>query len=66
MTDNQQKDLFDFVQQSGNSISDVIDQMLKEGWIDDHGHKVGANIKMLALKDTLERAIEINKLYYNG
>lgn len=66
MNEQQHKDLYDFLQSSGNAISDVFDQMLKGGWVDEEGHLVPLNKAMLNLKDVLENAIELNKRYYNA
>lgn len=41
------------LQQVGDSIADAIEQMLKGNWRDDHDHDVRNNVKMIALKDTL-------------
>ena len=40
----------------GDAAADVIEQMLKGHWVDDHGHDVSLNMAMLDLKNALRIA----------
>ena len=60
------EELFNFVQKTGNTIANVIEQMLLGNWIDDEGHLVSLNRAMLDLKGTLETAIGLNTKYYGA
>jgi hypothetical protein len=41
------------LQDTGDKIADVISQLVKGGWTDDHGHWVGDNVSMIRLRDQL-------------
>ena len=57
---NQENSLIDMeaalkplLQKTGDSIADMLEQMLKGNWRDDHGHDVKMNATMITLKVVL-------------
>lgn len=46
-------DMRRMMQDTGDAIADVLNQMLKGDWHDDHGHAVKMNAQMLHLRDVL-------------
>jgi len=45
----------------GDSVADVFEQMNKGNWVDDHGHDVQMNAKMLNLLPIMEKAVMFSK-----
>ena len=55
------RDMRDMMQDTGDAIADVFNQMIKGNWKDDHDHDVRMNRAMCRLKDVLAAMIEYRK-----
>lgn len=47
---NMEKDIIPLLQDTGDRITRVFEQMIKSNWQDDHGHDVRMNVAMLDLR----------------
>lgn len=59
-------DLHALVLSMGDAIADVITQMLKGNWVDDHGHPVTNNVAMIALGNSLNGASAFAEMRSQG
>ena len=53
----QRDGLLDLVNEFGDSVTDMFEQMTRGSWIDDHGHSVLSNTQMLALQKVVTKAM---------
>ena len=53
MTEQLKADLVPLLQNTGDAIADVLDQLIKCDWVDSLGHEVKFSSEMLRLKDQL-------------
>lgn len=51
------------LQQTGDGIADLFEQMSQGNWRDDHGHDVKLNAAMINLKDVLRDIMVFRTLY---
>src|SRR5580692_2012807 len=49
-------EMYELIEQFGDTITDMFEQMLRGHWVDDHGHDATLNIKMMALKRLIFKA----------
>jgi len=47
------------IQRFGDAAADVIEQMIRGKWRDDHDHDVQLNVAMVRLKEALLAAVEM-------
>ena len=47
----------ELIDEFGDHVTDMFEQMIKGKWTDDKGHGVQMNSAMLALKETVKKAI---------
>lgn len=52
-------EMYVLIEEFGDVISDMFEQMIRGHWVDDHGHDVQLNQKMIALKPLIIRAIAL-------
>lgn len=46
------------IQEMGDAIAHIMNQMLKGNWVDDNGHDVKNNVYMIGATDTMRRVME--------
>ena len=58
LSKEQQIEAEKLIQDFGDKVSDMFEQLIKGNWIDDNDHAVANNSSMIALKSILVEAIE--------
>ena len=58
-----EKELKELLQNTGDNIIGVFQQMLRGGWVDDLGHDVQLNVAMLKMQDTLQDIMKFRRKY---
>ncbi len=53
---NSHDGLLEALNNLGDNVTDMFEQMTRGNWVDDHGHSVLMNAKMIALKNSILEA----------